>query len=168
VVAGEVFSNINSVSAGYLSEGLRQTYHWASLKTFSVCSNARGLAALLLDKAYHRSLGSGVRRIHCTINASEPEDPATAPDIFRPSSADQEADVYHASHKVNVQNVPIHGGHLPEQEAGDPPEVSEKDQKLLQLAIVGVPNAGKSTLTNALVGQKVSRAMGSVLVRLLS
>lgn len=31
-----------------------------------------------------------------------------------------------------------------------------EDQKLLQVAVVGVPNAGKSSLVNALVGSKVS------------
>ncbi|GAB4814249.1 hypothetical protein N2152v2_001295 [Parachlorella kessleri] len=34
--------------------------------------------------------------------------------------------------------------------------VPEEQQLLVQAAIVGVPNSGKSTLTNALVGQKVS------------
>lgn len=34
-------------------------------------------------------------------------------------------------------------------------ESPEGDQRLLQVGIIGVPNAGKSTLTNALVGQKV-------------
>ncbi len=165
MVARVVFINISSLSAGKSFEGLGQTCSWASLKTVSVCSNAGGLAALLPAKKYHRSLGSDARRSHCTVNTSKPEDP----DIFRPSPANQEADVYRASHKVNVQKGSIHEGHLPEDgKAEDPPEVPEGDQKLLQVAIVGVPNAGKSTLTNALVGQKVSRAMGPVLVRPLS
>lgn len=30
---------------------------------------------------------------------------------------------------------------------------------LLQVAVIGVPNAGKSTLTNMLVGQKVLRPL---------
>ncbi|KAK9792758.1 hypothetical protein WJX73_009051 [Symbiochloris irregularis] len=35
-------------------------------------------------------------------------------------------------------------------------EVPVEDQKLLQVAVVGVPNAGKSSLVNALVGSKVA------------
>lgn len=37
-------------------------------------------------------------------------------------------------------------------------DVPIDQQRLLQVGILGVPNAGKSTLTNALVGSKVGRS----------
>ncbi|KAL2493987.1 GTP-binding protein ERG [Forsythia ovata] len=44
----------------------------------------------------------------------------------------------------------------PDEEEGDPREVKEEDQKSLSVGIIGAPNAGKSALTNCMVGTKVS------------
>ncbi|CAA2994235.1 GTP-binding ERG [Olea europaea subsp. europaea] len=43
-----------------------------------------------------------------------------------------------------------------EEEEGDLREVKEEDQKSLSVGIIGAPNAGKSALTNCMVGTKVS------------
>ncbi|CAI9783548.1 unnamed protein product [Fraxinus pennsylvanica] len=43
-----------------------------------------------------------------------------------------------------------------EKEEADPREVKEEDQKSLAVGIIGAPNAGKSALTNCIVGTKVS------------
>lgn len=43
-----------------------------------------------------------------------------------------------------------------EEEETDPREVKEEDQKSLSVGIIGAPNAGKSALTNCIVGTKVS------------
>lgn len=44
----------------------------------------------------------------------------------------------------------------------DENSVPKEDQLLLQVAVVGAPNAGKSTLTNALVGTKVRLGQRSI------
>ncbi|PVH36406.1 hypothetical protein PAHAL_6G068500 [Panicum hallii] len=44
----------------------------------------------------------------------------------------------------------------PDEEDEDPGEVREEDQMSLSVGIVGAPNAGKSSLTNTMVGTKVA------------
>jgi len=44
----------------------------------------------------------------------------------------------------------------PDEEDEDPGEVREEDQMSLSVSIVGAPNAGKSSLTNTMVGTKVA------------
>ncbi|RLM62117.1 GTP-binding protein ERG [Panicum miliaceum] len=44
----------------------------------------------------------------------------------------------------------------PDEEDADPGEVREEDQMSLSVGIVGAPNAGKSSLTNTMVGTKVA------------
>lgn len=49
-----------------------------------------------------------------------------------------------------------------EDEEERPDAVPVSEQRLLQAGIVGVPNSGKSTLTNALVGHKVMMTVATV------
>lgn len=56
--------------------------------------------------------------------------------------------------KTAGSNSPASG---PGADANDDPLSAPQDQRILHVAVAGLPNAGKSTLVNLMVGDKVSR-----------
>lgn len=56
-----------------------------------------------------------------------------------------------------IQSCRLFGGNTAKGKATDPPDKTNRDhEKLIKIAIVGVPNAGKSTFINNLINHRVS------------
>ena len=72
-------------------------------------------------------------------------------------------DPYHSSNSFIGPPKRFHPGGLAweqmQQQAASSQTVPASEQKLLQVAVIGVPNAGKSSMVNALVGSKVRQLL---------